>query len=99
MAQTISMTAEQLQEIVTTAVSTALSAEATVRATKVAAKQPRQHLSVVFEKLEGEDAEKYGDVSITKLLPNGAPRKRVVLSLDDAVRFADFVVENFADRL
>jgi hypothetical protein len=95
----IALTEEALQNIVNTAVQAALSAEATVNVTKKAPQAPRQHLSVVFEKLEGEEAEKYGDISITKLLPNGNPRKRMVLTIDDAARFADFVVENFADRL
>ena len=66
---------------------------------KVPATPPVTRLAVVFEALEGEEAEKYGDISITKLLPNGNPRKRMVITIDEAVRLADFVMENFADRI
>jgi len=98
-ANTVTLTTAELTEIVAGAIATATAEQAAVATRKVPAKAPVERLSVVFEALEGEDAEKYGDVSITKLLPNGNPRKRMVITIDEAVRLADFVMENFADRL
>lgn len=97
--ETITLTAEQLETMMTgvaqAAVAGVTAEQASVQTSQQAPAEPRKPLDVVFEKYEGEEAERYGDVAITKLLPNGNPRKRIVLSLDDAIRLADFVVENF----
>ena len=98
-AKTVTITDEQFAQLLAAATNNSSPEQASVEVTKVPAKAPVTRLSVVFEALEGEDAEKYGDVSITKLLPNGNPRKRMVITIDEAVRLADFVMENFADRL
>ena len=98
-ANTVTITEEQFDALIAAATAPSSPEQAAVETSKVKATVPVKRLSVVFEALEGEDAEKYGDVSITKLLPNGTPRKRMVLVLDEAVEFADFVMENFADRL
>ena len=97
---TVTLTTEQFAELLSAATSNSGSAEEAAVATKqVKPTAKAAPLAVAFDALEGADAEKYGDVRITKLLPNGQPRKSMVLRLDDAARMADFVLENFADRL
>jgi len=96
MPNTVTLTNEQFAELLA---SVQTPEQAAVETKTVKPTPKAAPLPVVFEALEGADAEKYGDVRITKLLPNGNPRKSMVLRLDDAARMADFVLENFADRL
>ena len=95
----VTLTADQFAELMAAVASNTSAEEAAVKTSKTAPKEAPRPLKVVFEALEGEEAEKYGDVSITKVLPNGQPRKRMVLHLDDAVELAEFVLENFEGRL
>lgn len=98
-AKSVTLTDEQFAQLLAAATNNVSAETAVVATKKVPAKAPVARLTVVFEALEGEEAEKYGDISITKLLPNGNPRKRMVITIDEAVRLADFVMENFADRI
>ena len=94
----VKLTDEQFAELMAR-VSAVPAEEAAVKTSKTKPKEAPRPLKVVFEALEGEEAEKYGDVSITKVLPNGQPRKRMVLHLDDAIALAEFTLENFEGRL
>lgn len=94
----VKLTDEQFAELMAR-VSTVPAEEAAVKTSKTTPKEAPRPLKVVFEALEGEEAEKYGDVAITKVLPNGQPRKRMVLHLDDAIALAEFTLENFEGRL
>jgi hypothetical protein len=98
-AKSVTISNEQFAQLLAAATANSSAEEAAVATKKEAVKAPVQRLAIKFEKLEGEDAEKYGDVSIAKLLPNGGIRKRMAITLDEAISFADFVMENFAERL
>jgi len=59
--------------------------------------QPRFQATVSFEKNEGEDREKYGDITITKHYSAKYVR-RMGLWVSDAYAFAEWVLENFDEE-
>lgn len=71
-------------------------AESIVKVSKTVPK-PRFQATVLFTKNEGEDREKYGDITITKQYSEKYAR-RMGLWVSDAYAFAEWVLENFDEE-
>ena len=71
-------------------------AESAVKVSKTKP-EPRFQAKVSFTKNEGEDREKYGDITITKHF-SGTYVRRMGLWTSDAYAFAEWVLENFDEE-